>query len=278
LQTYIAYTKAGIQNAAVITALKAQMDKDLSKVMVKFATISSNTTLKDSRLPASQLEPVYDRWNAFVTSVNAEAPAGLNTALQAARGKWVYAYTQRLYVSSALSGGGSSLALAYAVLLISTGNWIISTFALITLISVVASLLGAMVLNGWQLGSTESICATILVGLSVDYVVHLANAYVECTMKTRDERVTVMLKEMGHTVIGGALTSVGASLILFGCQLQFFFKFGWFMCTTCFLSIVFSLGLFTAMCVIGGPAGNAGEIPLPWLTGKNKNQVSPMEN
>lgn len=36
-----------------------------------------------------------------------------------------------------------------------------------------------MNLLGWELGVIESVSITVLVGLSVDYVVHLANSYIE---------------------------------------------------------------------------------------------------
>lgn len=36
-----------------------------------------------------------------------------------------------------------------------------------------------MEMNGWELGVAESIAIVILIGMSVDYVVHLANHYVE---------------------------------------------------------------------------------------------------
>jgi hypothetical protein len=78
---------------------------------------------------------------------------------------------------------------------------------------------------------------------------------------------------MGGTVVGGAFTSVGASLILFGCQLQFFYKFGAFMCITCFLSLVYSLGYFLALCILFGPVGNEGQI----LWRKKASKISPEE-
>jgi len=41
---------------------------------------------------------------------------------------------------------------------------------------------------GWQLGVIESISVTILVGLSVDYIVHLAVGYVESRHSKRHAR------------------------------------------------------------------------------------------
>ena len=42
------------------------------------------------------------------------------------------------------------------------------------MVCVTTCILGFMFLLGWELGTIESVSATVLVGLSVDYVVHLA--------------------------------------------------------------------------------------------------------
>ena len=53
-----------------------------------------------------------------------------------------------------------------------------------------------MAVNGWEMGAIESISITILVGLSVDYVVHLANSYIEADAADRQDRVAASFEEM----------------------------------------------------------------------------------
>ena len=53
--------------------------------------------------------------------------------------------------------------------------------------------LGAGGMMGWELGTTEAIAAVIVIGFSVDYCVHLANAYVESAETHR---------EVGHNTPG----------------------------------------------------------------------------
>ena len=48
------------------------------------------------------------------------------------------------------------------------------------MVCVTTCILGFMFLLGWELGTIESVSATVLVGLSVDYVVHLAQ--VRCVL------------------------------------------------------------------------------------------------
>ena len=80
---------------------------------------------------------------------------------------------------------------------------------------IVASVLGlckwAM---GWGLGIGESIAAVIVIGFSVDYVVHLSHVYVDAghrnpPLNSRAERVTFALTSMGATVFSGAVTTFG---------------------------------------------------------------------
>jgi protein dispatched 1 len=95
---------------------------------------------------------------------------------------------------------------------------------------------------------------------SVDYVVHLALAYVESPAESRAERTRDALTEMGVTVLGGALTSLGASFMLFFCLLQFFFKFGAFMFVTIFGSIMWSMFYFMSVCATIGPERDQGSL------------------
>merc|ERR1719261_817333 len=48
----------------------------------------------------------------------------------------------------------------------------------VTVLSVVTCTFGALALAGWSLGTVEAICITMLVGLSVDYAVHLSDSYI----------------------------------------------------------------------------------------------------
>ena len=52
----------------------------------------------------------------------------------------------------------------------------VAFFACLTIMSVLISVVGTMVMMGWELGSIESTLIGIIAGFSVDYVVHLAHA------------------------------------------------------------------------------------------------------
>jgi predicted RND superfamily exporter protein len=71
--------------------------------------------------------------------------------------------------------------MAFVVLILSTMDLRVGFFATLTIAGIVTTVMGVGVraIMGWSLGIGESIAAVILIGLSVDYCVHLANAYIE---------------------------------------------------------------------------------------------------
>jgi predicted RND superfamily exporter protein len=153
--------------------------------------------------------------------------------------KFVFMNNQGIYVRSAIQSAILGVCIAFVVLLISTRVFHIALFASLSIISVLVSVTGTMVMLGWQLGSIESILIGIIAGFSVDYVVHLAHAY-ETANGSTEERIVEAFGDMGISVLNGMITSVAASIPLFFCQLQFFAKFGTFLCLTIAYSWIFA--------------------------------------
>ena len=64
---------------------------------------------------------------------------------------------------------------------------------------------------GWPLGVAEMAGGVLAVGFAVDYTVHLASAYALSDAHARTVRVADAATRMGPTVIGGAMTTAGAT-------------------------------------------------------------------
>lgn len=90
-------------------------------------------------------------------------------------GIFVFMNNQAIYVRSALQSSLLGVAIAFTVLLFATRVLHIAIFASFSIVSVLVSVTGTMVLLGWTLGSIESILIGIIAGFSVDYVVHLVS-------------------------------------------------------------------------------------------------------
>merc|ERR1711907_625447 len=179
----------------------------------------------------------------------------------AANSMWVWMHTQTVFVSSALTGMITGTVLAFVVVLLATQQILVAFASMFTIVGILASVLGAMVALGWELGTIESICLTILAGFSVDYVVHLAHSFVQAEKKERLDKVRSALDEIGVSVLGGMLTSASAAVALMICQLQFFHKFGVFLILTVLISWIWANMAFMASMALFGPDDNTP----PWL-------------
>merc|ERR1711924_544028 len=108
----------------------------------------------------------------------------------------------------------------------------------------------------------------MVIGLSVDYVVHLADAYLEAPAEDRLERCKFMLVKMGLAVVNGGVTTIGAAGFMCACYITFFEKFGIVILATVFQSVVTALFFFSAMMALFGPQGTSGNISLGLALGK----------
>merc|ERR1711907_70110 len=123
---------------------------------------------------------------------------------------------------------------------------------------------GAMVALGWELGTIESTCLTILAGFSVDYVVHLAHAFVHAEQKDRSDKVRSALDEIGVSVLAGMVTSASAAVALMVCQLQFFRKFGVFLMLTVSISWIWAnVGFLASMALLGPDVSTPSWLQVP---------------
>jgi len=170
-------------------------------------------------------------------------------------------------LSSLFSGCAIAAPMSFLVLILSTKNIIVAVYAVYAVASIVFCVLGfCKSAMNWDLGVGEAIAGVIVIGYSVDYVVHLAHIYCEARhhgAHTRADRAQFALRNMGSTVFAGAITTAGSGAIMFLCFFYFFFKMALLITVTIAYSFLFSLGFFMSMVWLIGPEGSFGDIPTP---------------
>merc|ERR1711916_101603 len=176
--------------------------------------------------------------------------------------RWEDMETEEVLLQTALTGFSLSVTLAFIIILLSTGNWIMAFVSIFTILSIASAILGTMVMMGWKLGIIESVIVTVIIGLAVDYIVHLANSYMEAPAKTRFERTQHALTEMGISVLSASITTVGSALFLTGAVVVFFVQFGIFLALTIFYSALFGFFLLPVILFYVGPEGEQGMLHL----------------
>merc|ERR1711937_331184 len=84
--------------------------------------------------------------------------------------------------------------------------------------------------------------------------------YIHSPTKDRENRFRYAVKEMGGTIVAGAITTAGSGAMMFNCQLGFFYKMAVLISGTIFLSFTFTMLYFTPLLAAAGPSGSMGSI------------------
>lgn len=139
-----------------------------------------------------------------------------------------------------------------------TGDVLLTCLALLAIVLTLGSVVGCLVLEGWQLNINESITLSVAVGMSVDFTAHLSHAYVRAgeaatgTRRSRVERVILAQTEMGVSVSTAALTTALAGTSMMFATVQLFYQFGMFLQLTMLFGWFYAVCFFGACCAIMG--------------------------
>lgn len=161
---------------------------------------------------------------------------------------------------NAITGIIIGLICSLVVLTFATTNLIIGVMATLTITMVTCGVLAMISVVGWSLSVLESLNLTLIVGLAVDYVVHLAEGYMVLEDQDRVTRVKYTLGHVGISVFSGACTTLGSSIFMLAAKILFFSQFGIFIFCTIALSILYALFFFTTILALFGPENETGSL------------------
>jgi len=173
-------------------------------------------------------------------------------------GLWSYYVMQDTILNECYSGIFLALLFAFCVLVVATGNWLISVYAIIVILCLVIDVMGFTVMMGWKLGVIEAVIYIMVVGMSVDYVVHFSEAYLSSHETLRVHAARRMLGIVGISVISGAVSTLGGIVFLIFSYNQFFYKFGLNIFFLILMALFYALIGFTAAMASFGPQGTQG--------------------
>ena len=163
-----------------------------------------------------------------------------------------------------------SAAAAAIITYAATGSWRVTLATVVTIGAAVLAMLAALVTAGWRFGVVEELCATLLIGSSVDYCIHLAVAYAESgedddgvdgsnpaggdtelwdgdAATRRGARARAALRAVAGTITGAAATTAASSAMLLACRVEVLVKIGATIVANTVVGYVLSLFLFTAL-------------------------------
>lgn len=200
----------------------------------------------DSHSGGHQTSPFLAIWKDFTDNENQLiadhnpdvlqelGPAMLSSEL------FVRSEAEERVINSALSSFLVSVGCAMAAVAIFTRNVFLTSTATFAIFATAAcSLFTITSIFHWDFGLMEAVSLIIFCGFSVDYPLHVVQAYV--MERSMGAGVREALREVGFAVASGCITTVGAAAFLFMCEITIFRRFGQVLIANMLFALLFAL-------------------------------------
>lgn len=203
---------------------------------------------------------MYEHFENIVKEAKKSSPKGLREMWQVPYDQWAKVEMARSLNQNVYNGISISIVITFMFLLVSTGNLILSSLAILSIGLVVVSLFATIRLAGWGMGVPESIGVVVFVGFAIDYVVHICHQYQQNPFKDRKNKVMHCYEQVGSTILNGALSTLVAGICLLFCRFVYLKKFGLLLVVTVVGSLFSSLVFYPALLHCIGPEGDRGQL------------------
>jgi hypothetical protein len=223
-----------------------------------------------------------EEWNLienWMDRQNQQAPSGVRNGYFSSFDFWWYD-TNGQMLSTAYSAAGIALACAAAVILFSSRSFTLTLFSTLTIGYVLTSVTATLVAMGWTLGFLESICFAILIGVSVDFVIHFSHAYSTLPGEVdRGRRTKYALIQMGPSILATAATTILSAVIMLFTVITFFQKFALILFFTVIQASVGSFVIFLVLVDCIGPSNPTYLLDrvFGWCGNKEEDEEEDME-
>ena len=204
--------------------------------------------------PLTKIRDAKLAWDRVVQSINdarpsAAAPLAFHTSELWERIEMQNAIVVSATISPLLTAGVSLLAVAFM-----TYSIFVAVATTLTLAAAVIFMLATLVIAGWTFGVVEAMCISIMIGSSIDYILHVGLGYQENSMSTRDARIEAMVRGVGGTVTAAAMSTGLAMMALLACTIILFVKIGIVVVINTVVGLFLSLIFFGSLMALFGPA------------------------
>jgi len=204
--------------------------------------------------PFDDLENEYNTIDNWMATKSLSAPETANKAIFSSR-TFLWFDTNRQMLTTSYGSAAIALAAAAIVIFLSSYSFVLTFFATFTIGYVLTSVTATLVAIGWTLGFLESICFAILIGVSVDFVIHFCHAYSHATGDVdRHARTQQALIRMGPSILAAGLTTIAAAIIMLFTVINFFQKFALILFMTIIQATVGSFIVFLTLTDCIGPS------------------------
>ncbi|XP_017777353.1 PREDICTED: protein dispatched-like [Nicrophorus vespilloides] len=154
-----------------------------------------------------------------------------------------------------------SMALALGVLFLTTLNILVSLFGVLVITCSILSTMASLVLIGWKLNILESIAISSIIGLTVDFSLHLTVNFRFAPDKMSREEATIsaLRNTLGPVTMAALTTSAAGYFMIFSSVLAYK-QIGQFLCIVMIVSWLFAVFHLGSLLALAGPENQCGQL------------------
>ena len=167
--------------------------------------------------------------------------------------KWAILATEEAFLDNVYRAAFLTPIFSAVALVLFLRSLAVSLAALYCLVGMVITILGALRLFRIPLGPPEALVLGLVVGVSVDYLVHIACAYNNSLFADRYYKSRAALFARAHSIGGAAATTLCATLPLLVARMEPLREFGAIFTLVTLASLAFALVAFVALMMVAGP-------------------------
>jgi hypothetical protein len=213
------------------------VDNELTWVRMEVVT---NVPKKSN---SAEILLLMDHFDKVLEYRNADLPKPDLEAWSCSR-SFVIAETEDGIISGTFWCALTSLTCALLSIFLFTASAVLAVTVVLTVAMVVACQAGTMfVILGWDFGAVEAVSLILFVGFSVDYTLHLAEAF----HLSPPPKVQNALSRVAQAIVSAGITTGGSAVFLFFCIIQVFKNFGLAVVLNTIWSLLFALVFYPAI-------------------------------
>ena len=219
------------------------------KIMIMEAKASIN--FKESVL---RIRQEWDGFEDFLKADSAMAPAGLKNPIHVSPLWWWFDTNQQMFFT-AVGAAGIIIGFSAMIVLFALRSIVMMLFSVVCIVYVLSAATATMIGLGWELGFLESVCFSILIGISCDFVIHIGHAYVRYEGAVDKEvRTRHAVIHMGPSILAAAATTLAAAIVMMFCKVVVFKKFSQILMVTILHATIGSFVVFVVLNDTFGPS------------------------
>ena len=211
---------------------------------------------------ARELKDHYDSWEEEVKYLNSPG-AAVSCVTYQTSASWPDMFLEINALNSLVYSLCLAGLVAFGVVLVFLGDFWLTFFVMSTMLASMVATLAVFWTARWEVGPLEAVAVSVVIGIAVDYCVHLAhawgqlweylnrNGYHDASREVVVHRIVV---DLGLPLLAAAATTIGSTALLLACTIVPLTKFGLIMVISSTWSMLFSFFLFLPLLLALGPS------------------------